>query len=97
MGSTFSPYEVREKLKEKGKETLLKEIPTYNHLAQDFYYKTLQEIENEELEKYKIELQENANKLAASANRKAGWAIGVSVLAIMVSAGATIYAATLSH
>ncbi|MBV1790801.1 hypothetical protein KQ940_22290 [Marinobacterium sp. D7] len=97
MGATFSPYEVREKLNTMGKEALLKEIPKYNPLAQDFYYKTLQEIEIEELEKYKVSLQEEANKLARNANVKAVIAIVVSGFAVFVSAAATIYAATLNQ
>ena len=93
--AAFSPFEVREKLKEIGKEALLKEIPTYNHVAQEFYYKTIIEIDNEELERYKVTLQEDANRLASGANRKAGLAIALSFIACLISAAATIYAATL--
>lgn len=89
--SAFSPFEVQEKLEKIGKEALLKEIPSYNHLAQEFYYKTILEIENSELEGYKVTLQKEANKIAASANCKAGIAIAISIISFMASAVATIY------
>jgi P2-related tail formation protein len=97
MGAAFSPFEVREKLEEMGKEALLKEIPSYNRPAQEFYYKTILEIENEKMEQYMVSLQEEANKLASSANRKSAWAIGVSIIAFIISAGATIFAATIGQ
>lgn len=97
MGAAFSPFKVKEKLESIGREALLKAMPSYSRPAQEFYYKTIQEIESEELEQHKVSLQEGANKLAAGANRKVGLAIAFSVVAFLVSAGATIYAATLSQ
>lgn len=89
----FSPFDVEQKLEALGKAALLAEIPTYNSTAQKFYYKTIVEIESQNLEKYKISLQEEANALTEIANKKAGWALAISILACLISAVATIYSA----
>lgn len=95
MAFAFSPFEVKEKLQAIGKDALLKEIPTYNGAAQEFYYRTLLDIERDELEVYKTKLQEEANALASRAIYKSNWAMAISFIACIISAAATIYAATI--
>ncbi|WP_299022671.1 hypothetical protein [uncultured Photobacterium sp.] len=96
MSNYFNPHEVREKILERGEDTILKELHTYNKPAQNFYYQVIQEIRAERQEEERLEPQRTANQLAKKTVTTARVAIVFSIIACIISSVATIYAASLS-
>lgn len=96
MSSGFNPEAVRRKILEQGEDAILQAFHTYSASAREYYYQMIKEIRAERQESERTELQREANKLTKSALITARIAIAFSILACLVSATATIYAALLA-